>query len=202
MLFHDDEQLVNRTNTGLTEIPMPLTRGSEDPTEKGDWINHYSSSRGQVCFFKRSNTFLKFMKVIVMKMPVQSSTVLNLLKDVLMLEGVVCPWPVTVVGILSLKEKWRSWSDQTFDWSLFLSCLSTYFGLSFIVFNPVYTSFGNVFSRHWYIFNSYACRGSWSKGKLRTAYLYYLKALVFFQHGKWVQDNLKFFNIFCWLCNV
>ncbi|KAL9366550.1 hypothetical protein Peur_037749 [Populus x canadensis] len=30
------EEQVLRTNTGLTEIPMSLTRGSEDPTEKGD----------------------------------------------------------------------------------------------------------------------------------------------------------------------
>ncbi|KAJ6776262.1 hypothetical protein OIU74_000446 [Salix koriyanagi] len=61
-----EEQLL-RTNSGLTEIPKSSMRGSEDPTEKGDWINHFSNSRGEVCFFKRSNTFLKFMRVIVMQ---------------------------------------------------------------------------------------------------------------------------------------
>uniref|UniRef100_A0A6N2NFA4 Uncharacterized protein n=1 Tax=Salix viminalis TaxID=40686 RepID=A0A6N2NFA4_SALVM len=57
----------NKSNSDLTEIPKSSMRASEDPTEKGDWINHFSSSRGQVCFFKRSNTFLKFMRVIVMQ---------------------------------------------------------------------------------------------------------------------------------------
>ncbi|KAJ6423431.1 hypothetical protein OIU84_024393 [Salix udensis] len=63
----EGEEQVLRTNSGLTEIPKSSMRGSEDPAEKGDWINHFSSSRGQVCFLKRSNTFLKFMRVIVMQ---------------------------------------------------------------------------------------------------------------------------------------
>ncbi|KAJ6314258.1 hypothetical protein OIU78_017843 [Salix suchowensis] len=48
-----EEQLL-RTNSGLTEIPKSSMRGSEDPTEKGDWINHFSNSRGEVtCMSKR-----------------------------------------------------------------------------------------------------------------------------------------------------
>ncbi|XP_034900428.1 putative F-box protein At3g10430 [Populus alba] len=46
------EEQVLRTNTGLTEIPLSLTRGSEDPTEKGYCDENASSIKYSLEFVK------------------------------------------------------------------------------------------------------------------------------------------------------